>query len=120
MRVAVVGTGYVGLVAGVCLAESGADVVCIDVDRAKLALLEKGEVPFFEPGLADMLSRNWPQRITFSDDLAASIRGRQAGLRLDEEPGRLGVQIVRGHVAGVPAVAVGLAPPHSRSANTSR
>jgi UDPglucose 6-dehydrogenase len=77
MRVAVVGTGYVGLVAGVCLAESGADVVCIDVDRAKLALLEKGEVPFFEPGLADMLSRNWPQRITFSDDLAASIRGRQ-------------------------------------------
>jgi UDPglucose 6-dehydrogenase len=77
MRVAVVGTGYVGLVAGVCLAESGADVVCIDVDRAKLALLEKGEVPFFEPGLADMLARNWPQRITFSDDLAASIRGRQ-------------------------------------------
>ncbi|HWO11245.1 MAG TPA: UDP-glucose/GDP-mannose dehydrogenase family protein [Polyangiaceae bacterium] len=77
MRVAVVGTGYVGLVAGVCLAESGADVVCIDVDRAKLDLLEKGEVPFFEPGLADMLSRNWPQRITFSADLAASIRGRQ-------------------------------------------
>jgi len=67
----------VGLVAGVCLAESGADVVCIDVDRAKLDLLEKGEVPFFEPGLADMLSRNWPQRITFSADLAASIRGRQ-------------------------------------------
>ena len=66
-----------GLVAGVCLAESGADVVCIDVDRAKLDLLEKGEVPFFEPGLADMLSRNWPQRITFSADLAASIRGRQ-------------------------------------------
>jgi UDPglucose 6-dehydrogenase len=77
VRVAVVGTGYVGLVAGVCLAESGADVVCIDVDEAKLKLLEQGQVPFFEPGLASMLARNWPQRITFSDDLAASIRGRQ-------------------------------------------
>ena len=77
MRIAVVGTGYVGLVAGVCLAESGADVVCIDVDQAKLRLLEKGEVPFFEPGLESMLQRNWPQRITFSDDLAASIKDRQ-------------------------------------------
>jgi UDPglucose 6-dehydrogenase len=77
VRIAVVGTGYVGLVAGVCLAESGADVVCIDVDQAKLRLLEKGEVPFFEPGLESMLQRNWPQRITFSDDLAASIKDRQ-------------------------------------------
>jgi UDPglucose 6-dehydrogenase len=77
MRVAVVGTGYVGLVAGVCLAESGADVVCIDVDQEKLRCLEKGQVPFFEPGLASMLARNFPQRITFSDNLAVSIRGRQ-------------------------------------------
>ncbi len=77
MRVAVVGTGYVGLVAGVCLAESGADVVCIDVDQQKLRSLEQGQVPFFEPGLAAMLARNWPQRIRFSDDLGASLRGRQ-------------------------------------------
>jgi UDPglucose 6-dehydrogenase len=77
VRIAVVGTGYVGLVAGVCLAESGADVICIDVDQAKLRMLEQGQVPFFEPGLASMLARNWPQRITFSDDLAGSIRGRQ-------------------------------------------
>ena len=77
MRVAVVGTGYVGLVAGVCLAESGADVICIDVDQEKLRSLEQGKVPFFEPGLASMLARNWPQRITFSDNLAESIRGRQ-------------------------------------------
>jgi UDPglucose 6-dehydrogenase len=67
----------VGLVAGVCLAESGADVVCIDVDQEKLRCLERGQVPFFEPGLASMLARNWPHRITFSDDLSASIRGRQ-------------------------------------------
>jgi UDPglucose 6-dehydrogenase len=77
MRVAVIGTGYVGLVAGVCLAESGADVACIDVDPDKLRRLEQGEVPFFEPGLASMLARNWPQRISFTDDLAAGIRGRQ-------------------------------------------
>src|SRR3954470_14771130 len=74
MRVAVIGTGYVGLVAGVCLAESGADVACIDVDPEKLRRLERGEVPFFEPGLASMLSRNWPQRISFSSDLAGGIR----------------------------------------------
>ncbi len=77
MRVAVIGTGYVGLVAGVCLAESGADVVCIDVDPEKLRRLEKGEVPFFEPGLAAMLARNFPQRITFTNDLASGIRGRE-------------------------------------------
>jgi UDPglucose 6-dehydrogenase len=77
MRVAVIGTGYVGLVAGVCLAESGADVACIDVDPEKLRRLERGEVPFFEPGLASMLARNWPQRISFTSDLAGGIRGRQ-------------------------------------------
>lgn len=77
MRVAVVGTGYVGLVAGVCLAESGADVVCIDVDQEKLKSLEKGQVPFYEPGLETMLQNNWPKRLHFSDDLAASIEGRQ-------------------------------------------
>jgi len=77
LRVAVIGTGYVGLVAGVCLAESGADVVCIDVDPDKLRRLERGEVPFFEPGLASMLARNWPARISFSEDLANGIRGRE-------------------------------------------
>jgi UDPglucose 6-dehydrogenase len=61
----------------VCLAESGADVACIDVDPDKLRRLEQGEVPFFEPGLASMLARNWPQRISFTDDLASGIRGRQ-------------------------------------------
>src|SRR3569832_1943566 len=77
MRVAVIGTGYVGLVAGVCLAESGADVACFVVVLDKLRRLEQGEVPFFEPGLASMLARNWPQRISFTDDLATGIRGRQ-------------------------------------------
>jgi len=52
-------------------------VACIDVDPEKLRRLERGEVPFFEPGLASMLARNWPQRISFTDDLAGGIRGRQ-------------------------------------------
>ncbi len=77
MRVAVVGTGYVGLVAGACLAESGADVVCIDVDQEKLKRLERGEVPFFEPGLEALLKRNWPARLHFSDDLPTSLEDRQ-------------------------------------------
>jgi UDPglucose 6-dehydrogenase len=65
------------LVLGVCLAESGADVVCIDKNEAKLRLLEKGEVPFFEPGLSAMLERNWPARLSFSADLAGSLEGRR-------------------------------------------
>jgi UDPglucose 6-dehydrogenase len=77
VKVAVVGSGYVGLVLGVCLAESGADVACIDKNQAKLKLLEKGEVPFFEPGLSSMLKRNWPERLSFSADLPGSIQGRR-------------------------------------------
>ncbi|MCC6213970.1 MAG: UDP-glucose/GDP-mannose dehydrogenase family protein [Polyangiaceae bacterium] len=78
MKIAVVGTGYVGLVAGACFAEAGTHVTCVDVDEAKLAKLRAGQVTFFEPGLEELVKRNWPQRLEFSSDLAASIRGRQA------------------------------------------
>ncbi|MET0794160.1 MAG: nucleotide sugar dehydrogenase, partial [Polyangiaceae bacterium] len=77
MKVAVVGSGYVGLVAGACFADSGTNVMCIDVDEAKLAKLRAGEVPFFEPRLADLLKRNWPHRIDFTSSLADGIRGRE-------------------------------------------
>ena len=57
MKIAVVGTGYVGLVAGTCFAESGNDVCCIDKDADKVALLQRGEVPIFEPGLQELIEK---------------------------------------------------------------
>ncbi|HEY4104479.1 MAG TPA: UDP-glucose/GDP-mannose dehydrogenase family protein [Polyangiaceae bacterium] len=77
MKIAVVGSGYVGLVAGACFADSGTNVMCIDVDEAKLAKLRAGEVPFFEPRLADLVKRNWPARLDFTSNLAEGIRGRE-------------------------------------------
>lgn len=76
MRIAVVGTGYVGLVAGACLAESGSDVVCVDVDEDKLRKLEAGRVPFYEPGLEDLVRRNCPARLHFSSSLEKALEGR--------------------------------------------
>jgi UDPglucose 6-dehydrogenase len=75
VKVVVVGTGYVGLVAGACFAETGHDVVCVDVDQAKLDRLQRGEVPFFEPGLEAMVRRNWPARLTFTTDLKSALEG---------------------------------------------
>jgi UDPglucose 6-dehydrogenase len=74
MNICVLGTGYVGLVCGAGFAEMGNSVVCCDVDADKIARLEKGEVPIFEPGLEVLLKRNIGQgRLTFSLDVAASV-----------------------------------------------
>jgi UDPglucose 6-dehydrogenase len=75
VKVVVVGTGYVGLVAGACFAESGQEVVCVDVDAAKLERLKQGQVPFFEPGLDAMVKQNWPERLNFTTDLSAALDG---------------------------------------------
>ncbi len=76
MRVAVVGTGYVGLVAGTCFAESGNDVVCLDIDEEKIERLRSGEVPIYEPGLADLLSRNISDgRLHFTTEYSEAIPG---------------------------------------------
>lgn len=77
MRIAVIGTGYVGLVAGACFADSGMDVVCVDVDEAKLKRLAAGDIPFFEPGLDTMVQRNCPDRLRFTSDLRQALVGRQ-------------------------------------------
>jgi UDPglucose 6-dehydrogenase len=70
----VVGTGYVGLVVGVCLAENGNTVVCVDSDEAKVAALRKGEVPIYEPGLAELIPRNeQEERLRFTTDLRTAV-----------------------------------------------
>jgi len=75
MRIAVVGSGYVGLVAGACFADLGHDVILVDNDHQKLAALRDGQVPIHENFLPELLSRHRGQRLTFSDDLkeAASL-----------------------------------------------
>src|SRR3954468_15150463 len=75
MRIAVVGTGYVGLVAGTCFAETGHSVTCVDVDEAKLAALRAGKTPIYEPGLEELLTRNTKaERLFFTSDLRAAVR----------------------------------------------
>src|SRR5271154_1795999 len=75
MNIAVVGTGYVGLVSGTCLAESGNEVVCVDIDSARVARLKAGEVPIYEPGLEELVRRNVKEgRISFTTDLSGAIR----------------------------------------------
>lgn len=75
MNIAVVGAGYVGLVAGTCFAESGNEVICVDVDREKVSLLKSGKVPIYEPGLEELVRRNSAeQRLSFTTDLTAAAR----------------------------------------------
>ena len=74
MKVTVVGTGYVGLVSGACLAEMGNDVLCMDVDAAKIAMLQDGRVPIHEPGLEAMVARNAKAgRLHFTNDVARAV-----------------------------------------------
>src|SRR4051794_6649546 len=78
MKIAVVGSGYVGLVAGACLAENGNDVVCIDKDPAKVKFLQRGKIPIYEPGLEELVRRNRAEkRLTFTTALERGVRGAQ-------------------------------------------
>ncbi|RYZ94085.1 MAG: UDP-glucose/GDP-mannose dehydrogenase family protein, partial [Proteobacteria bacterium] len=74
MKVAVIGTGYVGLVAGVCFAETGNEVTCVDIDPNKVAKLQRGEPPIFEPGLEEMMKKNMAEeRLSFTTNLAETV-----------------------------------------------
>ena len=74
MKITIIGTGYVGLVTGACLAELGNDVFCLDLDQAKIDLLNSGGIPIHEPGLAEIVQRNRSAgRLEFSTDVAASV-----------------------------------------------
>jgi UDPglucose 6-dehydrogenase len=92
MRIAVVGTGYVGLVAGTCLAESGNNVVCIDIDAKKIEGLKAGVVPIYEPGLDELLKRNLHDgRLAFTTDYAAGIpRAQVVFIAVGTPPGENG------------------------------
>jgi UDPglucose 6-dehydrogenase len=78
MKIAVVGTGYVGLVAGACLAENGNEVICVDKDPAKVRLLQRGKIPIYEPGLDELVHRNKAEkRLTFTTALERGVRSSQ-------------------------------------------
>ncbi len=75
MKLAVIGTGYVGLVTGTCFAEVGHEVTCVDVDEAKVAALKSGQIPIYEPGLDDMVARNVAERrLAFTTNLDDAVR----------------------------------------------
>ncbi|MCV2876170.1 UDP-glucose/GDP-mannose dehydrogenase family protein [Rhodobacteraceae bacterium XHP0102] len=79
MRIAMIGTGYVGLVSGVCFSDFGHEVVCVDKSPEKIAKLNKGEVPIYEPGLAALMARNVEAgRLSFTTDLADGVAGADA------------------------------------------
>jgi UDPglucose 6-dehydrogenase len=79
MKIAMIGTGYVGLVSGVCFSDFGHEVVCVDKDPAKIEMLERGEVPIYEPGLDVLLAKNVEQgRLSFTGDLKAAVDGAAA------------------------------------------
>ncbi|MEO0821807.1 MAG: UDP-glucose/GDP-mannose dehydrogenase family protein [Pseudomonadota bacterium] len=79
MRIAMIGTGYVGLVSGACLSDFGHEVICMDRDAAKIARLEAGEVPIYEPGLDSLIARNTEAgRLAFTTSLSAAMDGAEA------------------------------------------
>src|SRR5512146_387448 len=95
MKISVIGTGYVGLVTGTCLAESGNNVLCMDIDKQKIDLLNSGVVPIYEPGLEELIKRNTARgRLGFTTDISRAV-----------------------HEAGVIFIAVGTPPGEDGSAD---
>ena len=92
MKIAVVGTGYVGLVTGTCLAETGHDVTCVDLDEGKIALLRGGGVPIYEPGLEELVRRNVKERrLSFTTSTAEAMRDTEvAFIAVGTPPGESG------------------------------
>src|ERR1700722_18582111 len=91
MRIAVIGTGYVGLVSGACFSECGLDVVCVDKDAGKIAGIKAGKMPIYEPGLEALVENNVrANRLSFSTDLKASVKSADAVFIAVGTPSRRG------------------------------
>ena len=91
MRITMIGTGYVGLVSGACFSEFGVDTVCVDKDANKIERLNRGEIPIFEPGLDDLVDKNFKAgRLSFTTDLAAAMAGSDAVFIAVGTPSRRG------------------------------
>ncbi|BBK37499.1 UDP-glucose 6-dehydrogenase [Allostella sp. ATCC 35155] len=91
MRIAMIGTGYVGLVSGACFSEFGTDVVCVDKDAGKIARVQAGEMPIFEPGLDELVANNVRSgRLSFTTDLKAAVAGADAVFICVGTPSRRG------------------------------
>src|SRR4051794_40511660 len=102
MHVAVIGSGYVGLVAGACLGETVTAVICVDKDREKIARLQENEIPIYEPGLEPMVQRNQAEgRLTFTTDLGSAVKSaRVVFIAVGTPPGEDGSADLQ-HVLGV-------------------
>ena len=106
MRIAVVGTGYVGLVTGSCFADMGNQVVCVDVDRKKIQALKRGRVPLYEPGLEEIVRHNGGRRLTFTTDLKMAVQSSDFIFIAVNTPPRSNGEV---NIANVQAVAKGIA-----------
>ena len=74
MKLCMIGTGYVGLVSGVCFSDLGNDVICVDKDKNKINLLQTGKIPIYEPGLSELVVKNFKnKRLSFSTNLKKSV-----------------------------------------------
>lgn len=102
MRIAMIGTGYVGLVTGTCLAESGNTVLCMDIDQRKIDVLNSGNVPIYEPGLEELIRRNREHgRLSFTTDIALTVRQSDViFIAVGTPPGQDGSADLK-HVLGV-------------------
>ena len=75
MKLCMIGTGYVGLVSGVCFSDLGNDVICVDKDKNKILLLQNGKIPIYEPGLTELMVKNYKnKKLKFSNDLKKSVK----------------------------------------------
>ncbi|MDG2034793.1 MAG: 3-hydroxyacyl-CoA dehydrogenase NAD-binding domain-containing protein, partial [Rhodospirillales bacterium] len=91
MRIAIIGTGYVGLVSGACFSEFGVDVVCVDKASEKIDALNNGKIPIYEPGLDDLVAKNVDaDRLSFTKNLAEAVKDADAVFIAVGTPSRRG------------------------------